>query len=188
MNANNVHNHKQLGIEAVRLVIESLYQAGIRVWLDGGWGVDALLGRQTRPHHDLDIIVSTVDVPELLDELSRLGFAICRGTPPHAFVLSNEAGHEVDVHAVVFNENGSAAHRMENGEDWIFPAESFTGTGTIEDLKVLCLSAKAQVICHAQGYKPTEKDYRDMELLAEHFGVDLPPILQRSKMLKSKYQ
>jgi hypothetical protein len=27
---------------------------GITVWLDGGWGVDALLGRQTRPHSDLD--------------------------------------------------------------------------------------------------------------------------------------
>lgn len=29
----------------------------MRVWLDGGWGVDALLGRQTRPHDDMDIVI-----------------------------------------------------------------------------------------------------------------------------------
>jgi len=28
---------------------------GIQIWIDGGWGVDALQGRQTRPHKDLDI-------------------------------------------------------------------------------------------------------------------------------------
>ena len=27
------------------------------VWLMGGWGIDALLGRQTRRHHDLDVLV-----------------------------------------------------------------------------------------------------------------------------------
>ena len=35
-------------------VIDRLASADIRVWVDGGWGVDALLGRQTRRHHDLD--------------------------------------------------------------------------------------------------------------------------------------
>lgn len=28
---------------------------GISVWLDGGWGVDALLGTQRRRHKDLDV-------------------------------------------------------------------------------------------------------------------------------------
>jgi lincosamide nucleotidyltransferase A/C/D/E len=30
---------------------------GIKIWIDGGWGVDALLGKQTRTHADLDIVV-----------------------------------------------------------------------------------------------------------------------------------
>ena len=30
-------------------------QHGIKVWIDGGWGVDALLGRQTCKHDDLDV-------------------------------------------------------------------------------------------------------------------------------------
>jgi lincosamide nucleotidyltransferase A/C/D/E len=31
--------------------------ASVDVWLDGGWGVDALVGEQTREHKDLDLIV-----------------------------------------------------------------------------------------------------------------------------------
>jgi hypothetical protein len=36
-------------------VLERLDRAGVPVWLDGGWGVDALVGRQTRAHRDLDL-------------------------------------------------------------------------------------------------------------------------------------
>ena len=35
----------------------NLETLGIKVWVDGGWGVDALLGKQTRFHEDLDIAV-----------------------------------------------------------------------------------------------------------------------------------
>ena len=30
----------------------------------------------------------------------------------------------------------------------------------------------------AYGYTPTEKDFRDMELLQQRFGVELPPQLK----------
>jgi lincosamide nucleotidyltransferase A/C/D/E len=29
----------------------------IKIWVDGGWSVDALLGEQTRLHKDLDIAI-----------------------------------------------------------------------------------------------------------------------------------
>ena len=34
----------------------------IRLWIIGGWGVDALLRKQTRTHDDLDVIVQQKDV------------------------------------------------------------------------------------------------------------------------------
>jgi lincosamide nucleotidyltransferase A/C/D/E len=40
--------------EVVRLV-ELLESGGVGVWLDGGWGVDALLERQTREHDDSEL-------------------------------------------------------------------------------------------------------------------------------------
>src|SRR6266481_8512849 len=39
-----------------------LESMGTSVWVDGGWGVDALLGEQTRPHKDLDIAIQQKDV------------------------------------------------------------------------------------------------------------------------------
>jgi hypothetical protein len=43
------------------------------------------------------------------------------------------------------------------------------------------MSPAAQVLGHAHGYVPVDKDFRDMELLAERFGVELPPQLQRRR-------
>jgi lincosamide nucleotidyltransferase A/C/D/E len=44
--------------EDVLEIVTVLQSAGVRLWLDGGWGVDALLAEQTRPLADLDIAVA----------------------------------------------------------------------------------------------------------------------------------
>jgi lincosamide nucleotidyltransferase A/C/D/E len=50
--------------DAVELL--KLFEAHhITVWVDGGWGVDALLGEQTRLHNDLDLALAHQDVPTL---------------------------------------------------------------------------------------------------------------------------
>jgi lincosamide nucleotidyltransferase A/C/D/E len=48
---------------------------GIRIWLDGGWAVDACLGSQTRRHRDLDILIEERDVPVAVGALQRRGYA-----------------------------------------------------------------------------------------------------------------
>jgi lincosamide nucleotidyltransferase A/C/D/E len=161
-------------------LLDLFEQASVEVWLDGGWGVDALLRRQTRRHKDVDVVVAVSDVPRLQEILAGRGFAVKEGSPPHSFVLSNGLGLEVDVHAVSFDADGSGVYRMENGQDWTYPAEGFGGSGLVEDKDVRCLSAATQVLCHAHGYQPVEKDLQDMELLAESFGIDLPPQLRRA--------
>lgn len=97
-------------------------------------------------------------------------------------MLADGAGLEVDVHAVVFDADGNGVYQMQNGEDWIYPAEGFDGQGAIDGFPVRCLSPATQVLCHAHGYEPIEKDLRDMELLHQRFGVELPPQLQRRRI------
>ena len=160
-------------------LLQLIEEAEIPVWLDGGWGVDALLGRQTRTHKDIDIILPVADVPKLQVLLARKGFVLRDGQPPNSFVLADGAGLEVDVHAVVFDGEGNGVYRMQNGEDWVYPAEGFSGRGLVESMGVGCLSPAAQVLCHAHGYLPTEKDIHDMELLHDRFGVELPLHLRR---------
>jgi len=168
-------------------LLRVLDEAAISVWLDGGWGVDALLGVQTRPHKDVDIIARVSDTPKMRQVLARRGFTVKQGTPPNAFVLANGSGLEVDIHAVVFDDFGNGVYRMENGEDWVYPAEGFAGRGMIEGQSVRCLTPTTQVLCHAYGYTPTEKDFRDMELVQQRFGVELPPQLKPG-LLGSKQQ
>lgn len=154
-------------------------EAAIPVWLDGGWGVDALLERQTRPHKDVDLIPLVADVPRVQELLARCGFTFKEGKPPDSFVLANGSGLEIDIHAVAFDRDGNGVYRMQNGEDWVYPAEGFEGRGLVGEMSVRCLSPETQVLCHAHGYVPIEKDFRDMELLRERFGVELPTQLLR---------
>src|SRR5262245_4656737 len=100
-------------------VLEALEDTGIEAWLDGGWAVDAVLGTQTRPHKDVDIIVQVADVPKLRQTLTKMGFDIQPGGTDSNFVLADEAGREIDVHTVVFDKDGNGVYRMANGSDWI---------------------------------------------------------------------
>src|SRR3990172_4837674 len=96
------------------------------------------------------------------------------------FLLADASGLEVDVHAIVFDPERNGVYRMENGQDWIFPAAGFSGWGVVQGIGVRCLTPETQMLCHAHGYVPTEKDLRDMELLQARFGVELPPHLRRN--------
>ncbi len=48
--------------------------AGIGVYLDGGWGIDALVGRETRAHNDIDLFVQRGDYQRFVDLLLMRGF------------------------------------------------------------------------------------------------------------------
>lgn len=51
-----------------------LEENSVTVWIDGGWGVDALLEKQTRPHPDLDIAIESKDVLKLRELLAKQGY------------------------------------------------------------------------------------------------------------------
>jgi lincosamide nucleotidyltransferase A/C/D/E len=156
-------------------VLNRLDEAEIEAWLDGGWGVDALLGEQTRPHNDLDLIVRVDDVPGMRKTMAGYGFQLVSGALDSNFVLRDGQGREIDVHPVRFDDDGNGTYRMENGEDWVFPASGFGGTGRVGRRAVACLTADVQMVDHATGYEPGATDFHDMRLLNARFGTRLLP-------------
>ena len=156
-------------------LLDRLAGADVAAWLDGGWGVDALLGGQTRAHKDLDLIVRVEEVPRMRDALARDGFQLVTGEPGSNFVLRDQRGREIDVHPARFDDAGDGIYRMENGDDWVFPADGFTGTGRVGRRDVACLTADVQMVDHATGYEPGETDFHDMRLLNERLGTRLLP-------------
>ena len=148
--------------------------AGIRVWIDGGWAVDALLRRQTRPHKDLDIAVEQSDVARLCELLAAHGYGDVPRDDTSAwnFVLGDDQGREVDVHAIVLDRDGNGLYGPAD-EGAMYPAAALTGTGTITGQVVTCISAESMVKFKT-GYKLSEKDFRDVAALCEQFGIEYP--------------
>src|SRR5260221_6191422 len=79
----------------------------IDIVIDGGWGVDALLGAQTREHNDLDIAIPHKDVARLRELLEEKCYVdILRDdTMDCNFVLVDTARNQIDGHSFTFDEN-----------------------------------------------------------------------------------
>ena len=155
-------------------VVAALEAAGVAVWLDGGWGVDALLGEQTRPHGDADVVVPLDATEAAVRALRPLGFRVARDDRPTRLVLRDRAGRQVDVHPVVFDATGAGRQRgaAPGGGDCLYPADGFVA-GRVAGRRVGCLSAALQV-AHHPGYAPDEADRHDVLLLCRRFGLELP--------------
>lgn len=162
-------------------IYSALGGQGIDIWIDGGWGVDALLGRQTRPHKDLDIVLEAGHLLRFEQFLVSQGYQRTKREieRPFNFVLADCGGREIDVHVISLDENGNGVYGPpENG--LAYPADSLTGTGTIRGCGVRCISPVWMVKFHS-GYELTEKDYQDVSALCQKYGIALPDEYSRFK-------
>ena len=165
----------------------ALYQrltaADIPVWLTGGWGIDALLGEQTRPHKDLDVILLVDDVNKLLEIMVSDGFVLKelwsenlwvedsdQNQVPTGFVYCDSAGRELDAHAMRIDQDGNGIPCWADAEDFILSKQDLSAEGVIAGNVVRCISAEMQVRAHT-GYSLPEVQKKDLVLLQERFGI-----------------
>lgn len=149
-------------VEAVH-VLAALEDAGCWVSLEGGWGVDALAGRQSRPHRDLDVTIDAAQEGTVLQVLRGLGYAIETDERPTRVELAAPGKGRVDVHPLRRDGQGNGVQHGPAGERWVYPATAFT-TGTLHGRAVRCLSAEQQIDWHA-GYELRPADLADLEIL-----------------------
>lgn len=159
----------------------TLTERGVECWVMGGWGVDALLGSETRPHHDLDLLVARSDLGLLLTLLTELGFSeklvwgesmvvdVDGAAHPTAFVQVDSDGRELDVH--VIEEVAGGAPIAACDVPWKFDEASLAAVGVVDGGQVRCVSAKTQLQMHT-GYDLPPEHRRDAERLAR-FLADL---------------
>lgn len=160
---------EDMSAEDVIGLCTSLESKGIKIWIDGGWSVDALLEKQLRPHKDLDIAVQWNDVEKLREFLEMAGYKQTREDSKWNFVLNDGKGHEIDVHAFIYDDKGNVVDGI------MYPAESLTGTGRINSHPVRCISPKHMVEFLAPWIsKWPEKYLEAIKELCEKFGIDLP--------------
>ena len=153
-------------------ILDTLADTGISVAVAGGWGVDALLGRQTRDHADLDLAIDAVFVDRAIESLGRTGFAVTLDQQP-ARVELRDGDRVIDLHPVSVT---GAVGRQQGlaGEVYEYPPGSTDAAGTVGGRTVRCLTPELLVRFH-EGYEPGEIDRSDMSALASAFDIELPP-------------
>ena len=142
----------------------------INIWIDGGWGVDALLKEETRAHNDIDLFVEESDGKKFISILKKKGFVeiVESYTTESHTVWKDTKGRIIDLHIFKFNEQG---HIVFEGEE--YPPNVFSGIGEIGNKEVKCINAENQVLFHL-GYEHDENDVHDVKLLCERFGIPIP--------------
>ena len=157
--------------EQALALLDGLAVAGVDAAVDGGWGIDALLGAQTRPHDDLDLVIDVADLPAVRRSLADAGFALERDLLPTALALRHPDGRGVDLHPVEPVAGGGGDQVLEDGTRWRYGPHS---TGRIAGREVPCVSAETQLAAHLD-YEPDADDRADVAALCARFGLQLPP-------------
>ncbi|MBC7001370.1 nucleotidyltransferase family protein [Photobacterium sp. BZF1] len=154
--------------------IYSLFQqSAITVWIDGGWGIDALLGQQTRNHSDLDIVIQIHDVEKAIQILQEKGYIkpAEANVGDHNFVMIGDTD-QIDFHVVCFDDDGKGIYGPPDNNVF-YPDYAFGHSGEIKGLTVNCISPKYQLESHS-GYALRPCDFLDIQRLCQEFQLPTP--------------
>lgn len=149
-------------LEVLR-VLAILEGTGRGYWVAGGWGVDALVGKQTRMHRDLDLAIDSVAESPAIESLFRHSYVIETDWRPVRVALVAPGGRCVDLHPVVFGPDGNGVQADVDDGSFLYPQECFV-TGIIAGQVVPCLSLEQQLRFHT-GYEPRDIDLADLRTL-----------------------
>ncbi len=141
-------------------VLDILNRLNIKYWVDGGWGVDILLGKQNREHRDIDIDFDGSFTELLLNTLAAKGYEITTDWRPVRIELSHPRLGFIDIHPLVLEEDGSAKQADLQGGWYHFEAAWFD-SALFENKIIPCISAEGQKIFHS-GYELREVDKIDL--------------------------
>lgn len=158
----------------VLYVLDLLAAAGVQAWLDGGWGVEALLGRITRPHYDLDLVLALDDLPGAVAALVGNGFGIQEEELGRVVLVHADHGR-VDLHPARFDPHGNGTQVQlptPPAPLLVYPSAGFV-TGQILGRAVPCISADVQVFTRL-GYERSEKHRQDAIALCSAFDLQVP--------------
>ena len=152
-------------------LVQALRARGADPCVGGGWAVDALVGRQTRPHADLDLWLTAADLELAIAVFSDVGIDRLLpwgGDRPWNFVLHG-GSLRIDLHLYeVMAEGWLHYGSVLNGHR--FPAGALQGSGVINGYAVRCDAAEWSLRWHI-GYPPRDIDRHDIALLRDHLGI-----------------
>src|SRR5262245_17790323 len=161
--------------DEARGLLTALQRHGVGACVGGGWAVDALVRRQTRPHADLDLWVDATGFEGLLVAFVEHGVDRIHPWPgdrPWNFVLHDGRSRRVDLHVYETLDN-ERLHYGSVSAPFGFSTDDLSGEGEIAGAAVRCERPEFALRNHT-GYPLREVDRHDVALLCQHFGLQPP--------------
>ncbi|MFD6077415.1 nucleotidyltransferase domain-containing protein [Streptomyces hydrogenans] len=144
-------------------VLDALRAADVPHWVAGGWGVDVLVGRQTREHRDVDLAFDASCQTAAMRALVSLGYRTETDQLPARVELAAPGRRWVDLHPVVFDAGG-LGRRSDLGDGFfLYPPDGFT-LGRLQGRTIPCLSVDQQLAFRG-GYDLRDVEHHDIALL-----------------------
>ena len=124
--------------ETLFMILDLFESMGVTYWLDGGWGVDVLYGRQTREHRDIDINFDAGKTVEVISRLKEIGYVMeTDWLPVRADFFHADYGY-LDIHPFIIDGDTVKQANHEGGY-WNFP-ENLFGEAVYKGRKIPCIS------------------------------------------------
>ena len=166
--------YEMSGQGAIR-ILDGLAAHGVEASVGGGWGIDALLGEQTRKHADLDLWIPADEFGHAIRALVSVD--IERILPwgedrPWNFVVHDGGNRRVDLHMYETDPDGGL--RYGGLSTWTaFPTEALAGHGVIVDRPVRCEAPEWSLRWHT-GFEPRPEHKADIRRLCARYDLPLP--------------
>jgi Aminoglycoside-2''-adenylyltransferase len=169
-----VHESTERQLSVIRKVIEVARGADIPVWLFGGWGLDARIGRITREHGDVEFWVERIHAERSKAVLVGAGAVALTTQPPEE--SCEFTWDDAPFSTAYFDRKPDGSFSQPRGRfsDWLFPPGSFGDEpGTLDGTPVPAMSvagmlAMKEQFPHLRNGRPwRQKDIDDIGILRE---------------------
>lgn len=167
-----MHPESRAQLGALAAIVRALGASRIPFWLFGGWAVDFAVGRVTREHADIDLVVFADQLPDVVHLLEDLGY---EASPTRHLHQTSLRRSEVEVQLnVVERRSDGAIVSPGTFSDWPWHPRSFGDcVGRIGDIEVPVVSVEAQLEAkegfprHRAGSPHRLKDVADISVLRQ---------------------
>lgn len=146
-------------------VIDRIESVGACYQINGGWAVDALVGRQTRAHGDLDVFIDAEAVHGLISWLQEQGYTDEVDELPARLQL-RRGRSRIDVHPMTLDGEQNGTQWDGTGRGIYAHPHRHRTTGRIAGRLVVVATAARLRELHI-GYRLRDIDEHDLQLLTQ---------------------
>lgn len=173
----SISNNNKAQARLLLGLLSACRAANVKLWLLGGWGVDALCGVVTREHTDVDFIAELSSRPVLREVASAFADEVTEDTPEKLHLVRD--GTDFDIVFYQRLPDGSLALDLDAADPCVYPTppDSFPAepNGSVLGTPCRAISWGAQYVarqgfCYFRDEPLRPRDEQDLAIIREYLS------------------